>query len=139
VAREPGEKSRPHSTESRASSEPEDLDAGGSLNVLPDLMRRVFSAGLSSLFSTEEAVRKALGETVPQDWTDFANEQSDRTRAELFDRLTAEVGRTLERMDLADVMSKLLEGNTVEINASIRLRPETSPDESKLKIRTKGA
>jgi hypothetical protein len=102
-------------------------------------MRKIFSAGLSSFFSTEEAVRKALGDVLPEDWSNFAIEQSDRTRAEFFDRLSVEIGRTLERMDLAEMASKLLEGNTIEINASIRLRPETSPGDSKVKIRTKGA
>lgn len=139
MAREPGGKNGPRSTGRPPAEPPGEFEAGESLNVLPDLMRRVFSAGLSSFFSTEEAVRKALGETLPQDWSDFAIEQSDRTRAELLDRLSAEIGRTIEKMDLAEILSKLLEGNTVEINASIRLRPEKSPGDSKLEIRTKGA
>ena len=93
MAREPGEKSGPNSTGHEPSDDPsEDLDESGALNVLPELMRRVFSAGLSSFFLTEEAIRKALGDTLPQDWSDFAIEQSDRTRAELFDRLSVEGG-----------------------------------------------
>lgn len=140
MAREPGEKSGPSFTGSEPSDDSlEDLDEGGSVNVLPELMRRVFSAGLSSFFFTEEAIRKALSDTLPQGLSDFAIEQSDRTRAELFDRLSVEMGRTLEKMDLAEVISKLLEGNSIEISASIRLRPESAPGDSKVKIRTKGA
>jgi len=140
LAIEPGEKKRAPRSGDRGRSDPsDDANAAGSLNVLPEVMRRVFAAGLSSFFFTEEAIRKALGDTLPQDWSDFAIEQSDRTRAEFFDRMSVEIGRTLERMDLAEVVAKLMEGKTVEINASIRLRPESTPGEPKLKIRTKGA
>ena len=139
VAREPGEKSE-SSTVDRGASDPlDDSDEAGSLNVLPELMRRFFSAGLSSFFFTEEALRKALGDTLPQDWSDFAVEQSERTRAEFLDRLSAEIGRTLENTDLAEMLSKLLDGNSLEINASVRLRRESSPGDSKVKIRMKRA
>ena len=139
MAREPGEKSEPADLENDPVDPLMDPEAGGNLNVLPELMRKVFSAGLSSFFFTEEAIRKALGDTVPQDWTDFAIEQSERTRADFFDRLSVELGRTLEKTDLAEVMTRLLDGNSIEINASIRLRPESSPGDSKVKIRTKRA
>jgi len=139
LARQPGEKSRAHTDGKRTSGPYPDPQDGGSLNVLPDLMRRLFSVGFSSFFFTEEAIRKALGDTLPQDWSDFAVEQSDRTRAEFFERLSVEIGRTLENMDFAEVADRLLDGKTIEINASIRLRPATDSDATKLKIRSKGA
>jgi hypothetical protein len=88
---------------------------------IPELMRRVLSVGLSGFFLTEEAVRKALGDTLPKDWTDFAVEQSERTRKEFLERLTYEMARTLESVNLADVLRELLEGRTLEIQAKVRL------------------
>ncbi|MDH3521618.1 MAG: hypothetical protein OEM49_14290 [Myxococcales bacterium] len=86
-------------------------------------MRRALTLGLSGLFVTEEAFRRALGETLPKDWIDFMVEQSRRTRAEVVDRLGAEVGRALQNTDLAAVLAQLLEGRSIEINAEIRLHP----------------
>jgi len=96
---------------------------------LPDLLRRAMTMGLSSFFTTEEAIRKALGDTLPQDWVDFAAFQSDRARAEFLDRLVAEFGRVLENVDIAELTDQVLDGRTIEINAKIRLGPrDETPD-----------
>jgi hypothetical protein len=87
-------------------------------------MRKAFAAGFSGFFLTEEAVRKALGDTLPRDWSDFAVEQSKRTRAEFLERLSFEIGRSLESVDVADVLAQLLEGRTLEVKAQIRLGPK---------------
>ncbi len=112
---------------SAADSAPEDkaqTDATGRIPVLPDIMRRALSMGLSGFFLTEEAVRKALGDTLPKDWVDFAVDQSERTRKEFLERLSFEIGRSFENADLAAVMRDLLEGRTLEVKAEIRLKPE---------------
>ena len=100
-------------------------------------MRRIVAAGLSGFFLTEEAIRKALGDTLPKDWTDFAADQSERTRGEFLERLSLEIGRTLENIDVADVLSRLLAGNTIEINAEIRLKPAGEGRGAKVKITAK--
>lgn len=100
--------------------EHERLEAGG---VVPELARRIVAAGLQSFFSTEEVLRKAVGDTLPQDWIDFASDQSSRTQAEFLDRLTREIGRVLDRTDPAEMLAKLLEGREVEVRATFRLRP----------------
>jgi hypothetical protein len=73
------------------------------------------------MFMTGEALRDALGDSVPREWADFAADQSARTRSEFIERLSAEVGRVLEGVDWADVLTALLEGRTLEVNAQIRL------------------
>jgi hypothetical protein len=96
----------------------------GPLNAIPELMRRAIAMGLSGFFFTEEAIRKALGEAMPKDLQDFAVDQSRRTRAEFLERLSYEIGRTLENVDVAAVIAQLLEGRTLEVNARIRLRDD---------------
>lgn len=97
-------------------------------------MRRAVGMGLSGFFLTEEAIRKAVGDTVPKDWADFAVEQSERTRNELMERLAAEMARTFETLDLAEVLAQLAEGRTLEVKAEIRLKPR---DEEAPKSRKK--
>jgi hypothetical protein len=97
---------------------------GGRLLAVPELVRRVLSIGLSGFFLTEEAIRKALGDAVPRDWTDFVVSQSDRTRREFLERLSFEIGQSLENIDLARVLTDLLDGRTLEVKAEIRLSPK---------------
>jgi len=113
-------------------------DASGGPNGIPELMRRIVAAGLSGFFLTEEAVRKAVGDNLPQDWSGFALEQGDRTRSELIERLSLEIARSLQGIDVADVLARLLAGSTIEVNAEIRIRPDREGEGPKLKIGNKG-
>jgi len=95
--------------------------------AIPELMRRAIALGLTGFFTTEEAVRRAIGDTVPKDWTDYISESSDRTRSEFLDRLSREIARTLKEVDLASVLRQLLDGRTVKVSAEFKLSadPET--------------
>jgi hypothetical protein len=96
-------------------------DAGG---FFPEALRRVLSLGFTGFFLTEEALRKALGDSVPRDVVEFVLDQSQRMRGEFLDRVSKEFGRVLERVDPVEVARRLLEGRTVEVSAQFRLVPE---------------
>jgi hypothetical protein len=96
-------------------------EAGG---FLPDLLRRGLTLGFTGLFLTEEALRKALGDSVPRDVVEFMLDQSQRMRAEFLDRISKEFGRVLDRVDPVEVARRLLEGRTVEVTARFRLVPK---------------
>jgi hypothetical protein len=98
----------------------EEPDPGGRV---PDLLRRVVGLGFSGFFLTEEVVRKTLGEKLPREWIEFAVEQSERTRRELIDRVAAEIGRTLDGVDLPHLAERLLRGHTLEVSARLRFVP----------------
>ena len=103
-------------------------EAQESLSAIPELMRRAIALGLTGFFTTEEAVRRALGDTVPKDWTDYIAESSDRTRAEFLDRLSHEIAQTLKDIDLAAVLERLLEGRTLKVSAEFRLSDDAGTD-----------
>ena len=105
----------------------EENGTGGALPTLPDMVRRALALGLSGFFSTEETIRKALGDTLPKDWTDFAVDQSERTRKEFLERLSYEIAQSLEKVDIAGVLRDLLEGRTLEVKAQIRLGDRERP------------
>jgi hypothetical protein len=137
VGREPGKESVAPDPPWTAVDSAGGDEPGGTLNTIPELMRRIVAVGLSGFFFTEEAIRKALGDTLPKDWIDFAADQSERTRGEFLERLSLEIGRTLENVDVADVLSRLLAGNTIEVNAEIRLKPTGEGGGAKLEITAK--
>jgi len=93
----------------------------GARGPVPEFVRRALTAGFSGFFLTGETLREALGDSVPKEWADFAADQSSRARSEFFERLSAEMGRAVENVDWAEVISTLLEGRTLEVNARIRL------------------
>ena len=120
MARDRGnEKTRPG--RAAGASRDETADTGGRLPAIPELVRRAVTLGFSGFFLTEEVIRKALGDTIPKDWTDFAVDQSDRARREFLERLSFEIAQSLEKVDVAAVLQELLEGRTLEIRAEIRL------------------
>jgi hypothetical protein len=91
---------------------------------LPDLLRRGLTLGFTGLFMTEEAIRRALGDSVPRDVLEFLLEQTERTRTEFLDRLSREFGRVLSRLDPVEVARRLLEGRAIEVTAQIRFAPD---------------
>jgi hypothetical protein len=99
-------------------------DAGRPQNPIPEFVRKAIAAGFSGFFFTEETIRKALGDTLPKDWADFASDQSNRARAEFLERLSYEIGRALENVDYAAVLAQLLDGRTLEVSAKVRLRDD---------------
>jgi len=105
-------------------AKPEDAEAQESLRAIPELMRRAIALGLTGFFTTEEAVRRALGDTVPKDWTDYIAESSDRTRSEFLDRLSREIARTLKDVDIAALIQQVLEGRTLRVSAEFSLSDE---------------
>lgn len=117
----------PKATKDDAGSPPPDEDGPG--GRLPELLRRGLTLGFSGLFMTEEAVRRAFGDTVPRDWIDFASEQSARTRSEFLERLSGEIARSLETIDLVEILDGLLAGRTLEVRAEIRLGQRKAEDD----------
>jgi len=120
-----GPPSSPRRPAERMKGDPPAPSAG-----IPDLIRRAMALGLSGFFTTEEAIRKALGDTLPRDWVDFAADQSERARSELTQRMTEEFGRVMEKVELLDLVERLLEGRTIEITAQIRLGEKAPRDPS---------
>jgi hypothetical protein len=118
---------RPARSRRRASGEPRDAAArprgrgATEGSFLPELLRRGLTMGFTGFFMTEEALRRALGDTLPRDWMEFMVEQSEKTRAELLDRLSREFGRVISAFDPVEILRRLLDGQTIEVSARIRL------------------
>ena len=115
--------------EARRSRSGRDADERPAPSGVEELIRRMAALGMSGFFTTESAIRRAFGDTVPQDWVDFATDQSDRTRSEVIDRMAEEVGKQLAETDLAELMSRFISGHTVEVTAKIKLTPNDDEDD----------
>ena len=125
-AKPPDSKSR--ETDTRG-EDPELRPPAGPLESLfQEAIRRATALGLSGFFLTEEAVRRALTDTVPREWVDYVNRQSDDVRRDMVDRLASEFGIWLRTLDMSEVLQKVLED--YEISAQIDIsadRKHTDP------------
>ena len=113
----------PHALDRPDDELDDELDESQRSGGIPDIFRKMMAMGFSGLFTTEAAIRGALGDTVPRDWVDFVADQSERTRAEFAQRLAQEFGRVLQGVDLVELAEQLLEGRTIEVKAEFRLGP----------------
>lgn len=114
-------------SESASGDSHEDLDGetgSESGGFFPELLRKGLSLGFTGFFMTEEAIRRAFGDSAPREVIDFVLEQSQKTRAELLDRLSREFGRTLQALDPVELARRLLDGRTIEISATVRFVSE---------------
>jgi len=96
-----------------------------------EAVRRAAQLGLSTFFTTEEAVRRAFSESVPPDWLDYLNRQGTDLRGELLERMSREFGEWLHKIDMPQIMSKLLEEHDFELRISVSARsrsPERAHD-----------
>lgn len=109
---------------------------------LPDLLRRTLTLGFTGFFMTEEAIRKALGETVPKDAIEYMLDQTERMRTDFLEGVSTEFGKAMTQMDPAEIVARLLEGRTVEVSARFRILTDDDEREkaaARRKSREKGS
>ncbi|HZX96931.1 MAG TPA: hypothetical protein VFE90_20595 [Myxococcales bacterium] len=107
--------------------------------LVPDIVRRAVLTGVGALFMTEEGIRNLVGDMkLPKDALGFLLSQADKTRTEVARVVTQEVRRFLESETLRRELWKVLTGVTLEVNASIQLKPSGEPGfKAKIKTRKK--
>ncbi len=105
--------------------DPPDEQAKG---FVPDIVRRAVLTGVGALFMTEEGIRNLVGEMkLPKDALAFLAAQADKTRSEVTRIVTQEVRRFLESETLSREIWKLLTSVTLEVNATVQLKPSGEP------------
>jgi len=97
-------------------------------SLIQEAIRRAASLGFSSFFLTEEAIRKAFSEVVPQDWVEYVGKQGDEVRGEMIERLAEEFSSWLRSVDVAEILGDLLKdyriSATIELSATPRAAEE---------------
>src|SRR5881398_2124535 len=105
--------------------------------IVPDIVRRAVLTGVGALFMTEEGIRNLVGDMkMPKDALAFLIAQADKTRSEVARVVTQEVRRFLESETLRREIWKLLNGVTLEVNATVHLKP-SGEGSVKAEVKTK--
>ena len=115
-------------SERKSEMPPDPNDPDKPPGMMGDLLKRAVLTGVGALFMTEEGIRNAVGDLkLPKDVLAFLLSQADRTRGDVARVVTAEVRRFLESETLQRQVWKILTGITLEVNATIALRPSGEP------------
>ena len=106
---------------------------------VPEIVRRAVLTGVGALFMTEEGIRNLVGDMkMPKDALAFLLAQADKTRTEVARVVTHEVRRFLEGETLRREIWRLLTSVTLEVNATVQLKPSGEPHiRAKVKPRKK--
>ena len=94
---------------------------------LMDMARKLVRGGAEVLVTTQGAIRERTGEIkpreIPKEVVESVAHLTARTKNELVSLMAREFKSYLEKMDLADEMRSIMEHYTLDVNMSIRLRP----------------
>jgi hypothetical protein len=123
------------SSEGEEAQAPEPGRRGGPLETLfQEAVRRAAALGLSGFFLTEEAVRRALSDSVPKEWADYISRQSEEVRSDLVDRLAQEFGAWLRTLDLSDVLRNVLEDYDLSGEVKLSAHPKQGDSTAPLQV-----
>ena len=95
------------------------------LEPLVPILKRALFSGAEMLFLTEEGLRKTVSDFhLPKDAVNYLIKQSEKSKGEFLTIFQRELKRFLSRIDIAGLTNDVLDGISVEINATITLRTQ---------------
>ncbi len=94
------------------------------LDLIPDIIKRTFYAGLGAVFTTEEGIRKMASEfQLPKDVANYLIQQAASSKDELFRIVAKELRGFLESVNVSGELQKLLTSLSFEVKTEIRFIP----------------
>lgn len=93
--------------------------------LVPDLVRRTFTAGLGAVFSTEEGIRKVTRELQLPNVAGYIADTADTTKDKVLEIVAREVREFLSHVNLSDEVARLLTTLSFEIKTEIRFIPNS--------------
>jgi len=94
---------------------------------LMDMARKLVRGGAEVLVTTKDGIRERTGEIkakeIPKEVVESVAHLTARTKDELVGLMAREFKNYLEKLDVADEMRSMMEQYTLDVNMSIRLRP----------------
>lgn len=90
--------------------------------VLGDTLKKVFSAGVSAAFMTEEGIRKYLGDLkLPKEIMESLLSGANKSKEEITNRVAKEINGIISKIDWVQELSKFAETHKFKIKAEIEI------------------
>jgi hypothetical protein len=93
-------------------------------HLVPELVKKTFSAGMGAVFSTEEGIRKLAKESLP-DVVGYVASSADGAKDKVFEVVARETREFLSNLNLTEEIAKILTTLSFEIKTEIRFIPNS--------------
>jgi hypothetical protein len=98
-------------------------NSGKNQGLLGETLRKVFTAGVSAAFMTEESVRAYLAELkLPKEVLGLLLQQANKSKEEITNRVSKEVVSMVQKIDFVKEFSKFAETHTFKVTAEIEVK-----------------
>ena len=88
-------------------------------------MKDLTSAGLATIFMTEESVRNYLREKkLPKEFTGLFLDNMNKRKDDLYKVVGKEIGSFLSKIDLSKEMGKFLENHRIKFEGKVSFEPK---------------
>jgi hypothetical protein len=103
-------------------------------SLLSETIKKVFAAGVTAAFMTEESVRAHLGDLkLPKDILNLLLQQANKSKEELVQRVSKEILSMVNKIDLVSEFSKFAESHKFKITAEIDITKKEKHSDLKKK------
>ncbi|MEZ4400272.1 MAG: hypothetical protein R3B06_09650 [Kofleriaceae bacterium] len=93
--------------------------------LVPDLVRRTFTAGMGAVFSTEDSLRRLTKDLNVPAVAGYLGDAADSTKEKVVEVVGREVREFLSHVNLSDEIAKLLTTLSLEVKTEIRFIPNS--------------
>ncbi len=118
---------------SDSGSKKDDKESGDIKGLLGDTVKKVFTAGVSAAFMTEESLRTYLSELkLPKEAYNLLIQSANKSKDEITQRVSKEIVGIIDKIDFVKEFSKFAETHKFKITAEIDIikkKPEEKASE----------
>ena len=93
--------------------------------IIPDLVRRTFTAGMGAMASTEDGLRKLSRDLQLPNVAGYLADTADNTKDKVLEIIAREVREFLAQVKLSDEIARLLTTLSFEIKTEVRFIPNS--------------
>jgi len=94
-------------------------------HLVPELVKKTFSAGMGAVFSTEEGIRRIAREVSLPDVAGYIASSADGAKDKVWEIIARETREFLANLNLTDEIAKILTTLSFEIKTEIRFIPNS--------------
>lgn len=93
-------------------------------HLVPELVKKTFSAGMGAVFQTEEGIRRLARENLPE-VAGYIASSADGAKDKVFEVIARETREFLSNLNLTEEIAKLLTTLSFEIKTEVRFIPNS--------------
>jgi hypothetical protein len=93
-------------------------------HMIPELVKKTFSAGMGAVFQTEEGIRRIARENLPE-VAGYIASSADGAKDKVFEVIARETREFLSNLNLTEEIAKILTTLSFEIKTEVRFIPNS--------------